>query len=296
VFLVTGASSGVGQALAQILYAHDAKVYIAARSTEKANKAIAEIKAQVPVSKGELIFLSLDLDDLASVKKTAENFLANETRLDVLWNNAGVMVPPQGSKTKQGYEKQLGTNCVAPFLFTKLLTPLLVNTAKSVAPGSVRVVWVSSSTVTKSPPGGIDFSNMDYSNDVGPWIKYGISKAGNYYHATQFAKLHKDDGIISVSLHPGNLKTDLQRNMSRWSMPIVNMLVYPAIYGAYTELFAGLSPDVTLEKSGAWLQPWGRFSPQRADLVKGSKSRAEGGTGIAEEFWGWSEEQIKEYI
>jgi retinol dehydrogenase 12 len=88
------------------------------------------------------VFLRLDLDDLTTIKKSAEEFLAKETRLDVLWNNAGVMIPPQGSKTKQGYELQLGTNNVAPFLFTKFLTPLLVETAKSATKGSVRVLWV----------------------------------------------------------------------------------------------------------------------------------------------------------
>jgi hypothetical protein len=78
-------------------------------------------------------------------------------------------------------------------------------------------------------------------------------------------------------------------------MLVINMLVYPPINGAYTELFAGLSPDVTLEKSGAWMEPWGRFEAQRADLENGSKSKAEGGTGIAEKFWKWSEEQVKPY-
>ena len=292
---MTGASSGVGKQLAQILYSHHAKVYVTARSIEKADKAVADIKAACPKSNGQLIFLYLDLDDLTTVKKSAEGFLSKETRLDVLWNNAGVMIPPQGSKTKQGYEQQLGTNCVAPFLFTKLLTPLLVSTAKSAAPGSVRVVWVSSSAISRSPPGGVILNNMDYKKDTGAWAKYGISKAGNYYYGTQFAKLHKGDGIISVSLNPGNLKTDLQRHVPRWQMPVINMLVYPPIFGAYTELFAGLSSDVTWEKSGAWIEPWGRFDAQRADLEKGSKSEADGGTGIAEKFWKWSEEQIKQY-
>ncbi|KAH8807806.1 hypothetical protein F5884DRAFT_704123 [Xylogone sp. PMI_703] len=295
VFIVTGASSGVGKQLAQILYSHDAKVYVAARSREKADSAIADIKTAFPGSGGGLVFLHLDLNDLTTIKKSAEEFLSKETRLDVLWNNAGVMIPPQGSKTKQGYELQLGTNCLAPFLFTKLLTPLLVHTAKTAAPGSVRVVWVSSSAIRRAPPRGIDLNNMDYHTDAGAWTKYGISKAGNYYHATQFAKLHKNDGIISVSLNPGNLKTDLQRHVPRWQMPIINMLVYPPIYGAYTELFAGLSPDVTLDKSGAWLQPWGRFDAQRSDLETGSRSKAEGGTGMAESFWEWSEEQVKQY-
>ncbi|KAL9071880.1 MAG: hypothetical protein Q9161_003980 [Pseudevernia consocians] len=143
VFIVTGASSGIGSALAEILYLHNAKVYVAARSEEKAAKAISEITSRVPESKGVLIFLHLDLDDLSTIKSTAEAFLRDNDRLDGLWNNAGVMIPPQGSKTKQGYDLQLETNNIAPFLFTKFLYPILAKTAKTAPADSVRVVWVS---------------------------------------------------------------------------------------------------------------------------------------------------------
>ena len=294
---MTGCSSGVGKELAKILYSYDAKVYMTARSTDKATKTIADVKAAHPTSRGELHHLLLDLDDLASVKTAADEFLSRETRLDVLWNNAGVMIPPAGTKTKQGYEEQLGANCLATFLFTQLLTPLLVSTAKAASsPASVRVIWVSSSAASsRSPRGGIDFDNLDYKRDPGKWLKYGTSKAGVYYYATQYAKLHKKDGIVSVSLHPGNLKTELQRHVSAVEMVLIKMMVYPPVNGAYTELFAGLSKDVTLDKSGSWILPWGRFSPQRPDLVQGSKSKADGGTGIAERFWNWSEAQVKTF-
>ena len=76
------------------------------------------------------------------------------------------MMPPQGSKTKQGYELQLGTNNVAPFLFTKLLHPVLARTAKHAPANSVRVVWTSSSGVESfSPKGGVDLDNLDYKDD-----------------------------------------------------------------------------------------------------------------------------------
>jgi retinol dehydrogenase-12 len=189
----------VGKELVQILYSRNAKVYVAGRSSENASKAIASIQAAVPKSKGILEFLHLDLDDLTTIKKSADEFLSKETKLDVLWNNAGVMVPPQGSKTKQGYELQLGTNNVAPFLFTKLLIPILQSTAKTAAPGSVRVVWVSSSAAESfAPKGIIDFNNLDYKVDKAAFTKYGISKGGNILHATQFAKRYGGDGIISV--------------------------------------------------------------------------------------------------
>lgn len=199
VFIVTGSSSGVGKELAQILYAHDAKVYVAARSKEKAGQVMEEIRTNFPSSKGELIYLHLDLEDLSTIKASAEEFLGKENRLDVLWNNAAVMNTPAGSKTKQGYELQLGTNNIGPFLFTRLLTPVLVETAKTAPKGSVRVVWVSSSAAEViAPVGGVDMNNLDYKKDLSGWMKYGVSKGGNILHSNEFAKRHEEDGIISV--------------------------------------------------------------------------------------------------
>lgn len=93
VFIVTGSTSGVGLELAYILYLRNAKVYIAARSEDKAKAAIEEIKTRVPNSEGQIIFLLLDLGNLSTIKNSAEEFLRENERLDVLWNNAGVMVP-----------------------------------------------------------------------------------------------------------------------------------------------------------------------------------------------------------
>lgn len=139
-FIVTGGYAGVGKELVQILYSHNAKIYVAARSEGKYLTARDEIKQNHSTSTGELHFLHLDLSDLKSVKAAAVEFLSREWARHVLWNNAGVMIPPQSSLTAQNYELQLGTNNDAPFLFTKLLTPLLLETAKSTPVGDVRVV------------------------------------------------------------------------------------------------------------------------------------------------------------
>ena len=111
----------------------------------------------------------------------------------------GVMAPPQGSKTKQGYELQLGTNCVAPFLLTKLLMPILLQTAKTAPAESVRVVWTSSiGAEFFSPKKGVNLDNMDYKNDQSRWHKYGVSKAGNIFHGQELARRYGGEGIISV--------------------------------------------------------------------------------------------------
>jgi retinol dehydrogenase-12 len=109
------------------------------------------------------------------------------------------MAPPQGSKTKQGYELQLGTNNLAPWLFTQLLLPRLVESAKELGPGNVRVVWVSSSMADiSSPRGGVDMANLNYAVDTSSWTKYSTSKAGNILHAKEFARLYGKEGIVSV--------------------------------------------------------------------------------------------------
>lgn len=196
---MTGASSGVGKELTQILYSKNAKVYLAARSLPKLESAISAIRTAVPDSSGSLETLILDLSDLTTIKASAEDFLSKESRLDVLWNNAAVMTPPQGSKTKQGYELQLGTNCLAPFLFTKLLIPILEKTAAAQPKGSVRVVWVSSDAAEVfSVSGGVDMTNLDYKSDKMAAVKYGVSKAGMYFHASEFARRYENKGIVSI--------------------------------------------------------------------------------------------------
>jgi retinol dehydrogenase-12 len=95
-----------------MLYEKNAKIYIAARSEEKAIKAIEDIKRASPTSTETLVFLYLDLSDLNKVKQSAESFLAQEGTLHVLFNNAGVMVSPSvpPAKSAQGYELGLGVN------------------------------------------------------------------------------------------------------------------------------------------------------------------------------------------
>jgi retinol dehydrogenase 12 len=218
-------------------------------------KAIEAIKEAVPNSTGKLVFLYVDLADITKIKASTEEFLSKETKLHVLFNNAGVMCPPQGSKTPQGYELQLGTNNIGTFMFTKLLTPILVTTARKEPPSTVRVVWVASSaTELGSPtPGGLFMDNLDYHNDKSAMAKYAISKVGNYFHATEFAKRYEADGVVSISLNPGMLDSDLYRHQSAiFGFFLRRVVLHPPIFGAYTELFAGLSPQVTIERSGDW--------------------------------------------
>ena len=298
VFIVTGASSGIGEQVADILYAKGAKVYIATRSETKSLAAIARIKSQNTSSTGQVLFLHLDLADLSTIKSSAKKFLNENSRLDVLFNNAGCSMTPQGSVTAQGYEMQLGTNCLGPFLFTQLLRPILAQTAKMAPADSVRVIWVSSQGAELfSPKDGVPMDNLDYHIEIHPGIKYNITKAGNIYQSSELALRTKGDGIISLALNPGGVRSEATRHYSAWLRWLASWFMYDAIYGAYTELFAGLSSEVTAAENGAYVIPWGRLAPTlREDLVLAQKSKQEGGTGVAARFWDWCEEQVKEYV
>jgi retinol dehydrogenase 12 len=184
----------------RILYSKNATIYTATRNPERASKVNSEIEAQCTDSKGKIKFLHLDLEDLRSVKAAAEDFLSKESRLDVLWNNAAVMLPSPGSKTKQGWDLQLGVNCLAPFLFTALLTPLLKSTANTSLPGSVRVFYASSSaTYLFAPVGGVELDKLrDKTQEHPPLYMYGVTKAGSALYAMQFARLNGGHGIIAT--------------------------------------------------------------------------------------------------
>jgi retinol dehydrogenase-12 len=303
VFIVTGGYAGVGWQLTNILYQHNATIYVAGRSTEKGEKAIGEFKKAHPNSKGTLHFLNLDLADLSTIKASADEFMSKEQRLDVLWNNAGVMWPPQGSKSTQGFELQMATNCLGHFLFAELLHPILASTAKSSPPNSVRVCWASSLGMDlNAPEGGAELDNEGAA--VAHWKgnqqwNYAFSKAGNYFYGVEFARHHPDSGIVSLSFNPGNLETELQRHTS---IPIPGakylqkLILYPAVYGGYTELWGGLSEEITATESGLYIAPWGRKHTVRPDIAYGAMRKEQGGSGKSEAFWDWSMKVTKQYM
>jgi retinol dehydrogenase 12 len=203
VYIITGANTGIGFHVAAILYSLNAKIYVGARSESKATDAISSIKKLHPSSKGALEYLHLNLSDLTTIKSTAEDFMRRETKLHWLDNNAGVMVPPAGSKGAQGMELQFQTNILGPFLLTKLLLPVLKRTAESEPRGTVRVSWAGSlAGDLGSPRGGMAWKNgpdgvSTLDDTKGTQTNYGISKAANYFLGNEFAKRFGErDGVM----------------------------------------------------------------------------------------------------
>ncbi|KAE9577791.1 putative oxidoreductase [Colletotrichum fructicola] len=300
VFIVTGGYSGVGFELSRMIWQRGGTVYIAGRDEAKARDAISAIEKDTTTDSivGGLRFLKVALDDFVSIKAAAEKFLAEEERLDGLFNNAGVSNPPAGWVSAQGHEIQLATNCLGPYFLTKLLSPVLISTASAAETnGSVRVLFTTSiATQLGAPDGGIDVNKLlAPTNDQ--QVNYALSKTGNWFLADHFAKELGTRGIISLVLNPGNLRTPLLCHFHWGVGALVSPLLYHPRFGAYTNLWAGFSPDITLEDGGRWVEPWGRFHPNpRADIINAVKTKEEGGTGQEAALIEFCERAISDYF
>lgn len=257
IYIVTGANTGTGKELTRLLYTKNAKIYMMARSEEKTKMAIEDIQKTTPNSAGSLQYIKLDLADLSTIKPTVQRFLDSETKLHVLFNNAGVLSSAKDMVlTPQGHELHTGVNALGSFLLSQLLTPILTETARSEPAGTVRVVWVASSAAemfaeervgvrpeTLSPEAQGSRTGLE---------RYWQSKVANWAHATEYARHHRADGVVSVAVNPGNLQSDLYRNQGFLFRIAVKLFMYPPLSGAYTELYAGLSPDVDISNTGCW--------------------------------------------
>ncbi len=201
--LITGAASGLGRETARAMVAHGAQVTVLARSPERAAEGAAAVEALVPgatVGAG-----AVDLGDLASIRAFAEGWLADHDALDVLVNNAGVMACPFGH-TADGFETQFGTNHLGHFLLTALLSPALRR-----GDGS-RVVTLSSAGHSRSDV-DLDDPNFERS-EYSAWVAYGRSKTANALFARELARRAGSHGLLSFSVHPGAIVTDLGRHLT----------------------------------------------------------------------------------
>jgi NAD(P)-dependent dehydrogenase (short-subunit alcohol dehydrogenase family) len=295
VFIITGANQGIGLELVKILYPTGATIYLAGRSQGRVTKAIEQVTSSaqaVPATPATLKYLHLDLSDLTTIKPAAAEFAKHEERLDILWNNAGIGSNPIGTTTKQNIEGHVGTNCVAPLLFTQELLPQLQSAARSAASGSVRVIWTGSLMIeTFAPKGGIDFQSIEAKATTDPNKDYAVSKSGNLFLAVESAGRWGKFGIVSVCQNPGNLLTNIYSHQSAVLMAVLKLVLYEPKMGAYTMLHAGFSPDISLDNNGAYVWPFGRTKPMmRKDIQAAIKA------GKALNFWEWCEKKYADFV
>jgi len=211
--IVTGGAGGIGVETCRALALQRARVFVAARSKERATPIIEEIKASTKNDQVE--FLELDLGSLKSAKKAAEEFLAKKIPLHILINNAGIMAGPE-KKTEDGIEEQFGTNHLAHFLFTVHLIPAL----KAAAPS--RVVCLSSVAHKR---GTVDLDDINFEKTpYNKWISYARSKSANAIFGIEFNRRYASQGIISNSVHPGGIMTGLQKDLTKEEMAALGWL------------------------------------------------------------------------
>ncbi|MCR9253744.1 MAG: oxidoreductase [bacterium] len=274
VAIVTGSNTGIGFEVALDLYQKGAKVYVACRNEEKAQAAIERMKQTG--GSGGLVFGHLDLSSLDAVKQFANEVLSEESRLDYLVNNAGIMIPPP-SKTADGYEIQFGVNFIGHFALTGHLFSLLKETKGS------RVVTVSSIAHRNSV---IDFDNFRLEKEYNHWREYGQSKLADIIFALELDKRLKSSGshILSLAAHPGFSKTDLQKYMDKDMLASLELMT--AKDGAQPILAACLREDA---EGG---QYWGPDGPNEQ---KGKPALAKIDEAALDEelntrLWDWAEE------
>lgn len=233
VAIVTGANSGLGYEVALALVKKGATVVFACRNEARAKAMLDQVIKQVPHAKAKLLLL--DLADLDSVHHFTNEFESTFPRLDILINNAGVMMPPYG-RTKQGFEIQFGINHLAHFVLTGLLIKQLMNTTDS------RIVTVSS---YGHKFGNINFDDLNWTNEYSAGAAYAQSKLANLLFCYELQRRLESVGstTLSVAAHPGRVATNLHRYVP--AMKLLNFLLsqHPGA-GAWPILYAATSPDV----------------------------------------------------
>ena len=274
--LVTGANAGLGFETAKALYLKGFKVIADGRNLSRLNQAISTIAESGPG--GELISGQLDLSSLKSIKSFADQVIKNHQRLDLLINNAGVMVPP-ASKTIDGYELQFGVNFVGHFSLTGQLFPVLESTF------GARVVTLSSLAHRNS---AIDFNNFRLEKPYEPWREYGQSKLADLIFALEFARRleEKKCQLISLAAHPGFSKTELQKNMDKDVLSRLELMT--AEKGAQPTLVAALSDKA---KNG---QYWGPDGPneQSGNPAQALIDPAAQNLDINRKLFNWAQETL----
>ena len=279
--VVTGASSGLGEVTARELARKGARVVLAVRSLPKGESSAAGIRAAVPGAQVEV--RELDLSSLASVRACAAAIEADLPAVDLLVNNAGIMMTP-ARRTVDGFELQLGTNHLGHFALTGLLLPSLGRAA------GPRVVTVSS---IEHKPGVIHFDDLQLEQDYGPRKAYQQSKMANAVFALEFDRRLRAAGspIVSVLAHPGYSDTKLQSTgptgLAKLAMRVGNaVFAQSAEQGALPQLYAACAPGV---EGGQFFGPSG-FQEMRGDVTEVQAVAAAHDREIGRRLWAVSEE------
>jgi len=282
IIIVTGGNSGLGYESVLAFANHGAEVIMASRNAQKAEAAKSKILEKKPSGRVEI--MELDLGSLESVKNFATGFKKKYKKLDVLLNNAGIMMTPY-QLTKDGFESQLGTNHFAHFALTGQLFDLLKTTSGS------RIVNVSS---LAHKQGKFDFNDLIYKGgkSYNPSNAYSRSKMANLLFTYELQRrLDGNTEIMAVAAHPGVSMTNLANhlkgtfffNVFKLLSPFVT---HPVANGALPQIRAAVDPDV---KSGTYYGPNG-FNEMKGAPVVVQSNKPSHSLEDAKKLWEVSEQ------
>lgn len=289
--VVTGANSGLGFGLAKRLTAAGADVVLAIRDRAKGERAVADIRRDVPQAK--LAIRQLDLSSLDSVAALGEQLTAEGRPIDILLNNAGVMTPPQRQETRDGFELQFGTNHLGHFALTGHLLPLLR------AVDSARVVTVSSLAATQ---GKLDFGDANAQRGYKPMHSYGIAKLAQLMFAFELDRRsrHGGWGLTSNAAHPGLTKTNLlsgasygrakptlQARLTQLTWRVMPFMWLDVDEGIKPTLYAAASPDA---QGGKYYGPRGFYETVRGGVTFAGVPRLARSETDMRQLWQLSEQ------
>ncbi|OCL09456.1 short-chain dehydrogenase/reductase-like protein [Glonium stellatum] len=269
VMIITGCSAGIGVETARALHATGAKIFLTVRDKEKGEAVIQDI-IKTSRGKGSIELILMDLSNLSSVRFAAVDFLSRSDRLNVLIENAGVIVCPE-SKTADGFEMQMGTNHFGHFLFFQLLKPTLLKSSTSSFQS--RVVTVSSSGHRISP---IRFHDMDFAKEgYHKWTAYGQSKTANICLANSIERHYGAKGLHGHAIHPGAIfETEGLRHATEedtaqmGGIEAFEKVAKSVAQGAATQVWAAVS--MYLEgKGGVYLSDVGEAKPAAENELLG---------------------------
>jgi NAD(P)-dependent dehydrogenase (short-subunit alcohol dehydrogenase family) len=281
--VITGANSGLGFEAATVLAGKGARVVLACRNPGRAQDAVDKIRAEIPDA--DVSFVELDLNSLASVRKAADALLADRPTIDILINNAGVILVPH-QRTEDGFEQHFGVNHLGHFA----LTGLLLGAVQAADAGRVVTVGSNGHLVGK-----IDFADLDYTQGYKPLRGYGRSKLANLLFFYELDRRLKAAGspVKSLAGHPGGASTDAggysmragSAQIKAISTRVPNPIVHSAHKGALPILRAATDPAAT---SGQYYGPAGLLKMTGRPVVVSSNSRSRDAE-IAAQLWEHSE-------
>jgi retinol dehydrogenase 12 len=236
VYLVTGANAGIGYATARELASRGGRVHLGCRSRAKGEAAVAAITAAT--GSDQVRLLLVDLADLASVRKAADEFLRLGEPLHVLINNAGVA--GARGRTADGFEIHFGINHLGHFALTTSLLPLLTESAPA------RIVNVASDAHYQAR--GIDFEGLrNRTKGMTGLPEYAVSKLCNVLFAAELARRQAGTGVSAYSLHPGVVASEIWRRVPWPARQIMTRRMLSIEQGAQTSLYCATSPEVAGE-------------------------------------------------